>query len=1026
MSLVQTEKQYQKFIVDYLRDNNGFIEHTDKDYNCVYAFDNGLLLSFLYATQKEKMQKLEKMFKSEATDKILAAINAEITKKGSSLIYCLKNGVNVGNEHLDLMYTKPATTFNKKEWERYEKNMFSVIPEVNADVEKQERVDLVLFLNGIAIISVELKCNNAGQTYKDAVYQYRYERTPDKRLFLFKSGCLVHFAMDLNYVTMTTKLCGGASYFLPFNKGKTSVYNLKNGESIVETGDGNENREDDKFPACYMWEDIWTKDTLLDLISKFIFVERKEKKDNVTKKVTITESVIFPRYHQLRLLRKAVAHVTENLSNCNYLVQHSAGSGKTNTIAWLSHRLSTLHDAEEKQIFDTIIVVTDRCVVDNQLQKAVLSLDHVDGLIRVMDEDCTSKDLEGAINKGIKIIATTIQKFPNIKDSVKKFSSKRFAVIIDEAHSSTNGKNMEALVKSLNNVERVEGEGVDAIDIIENDLDQTGKAANVSMFAFTATPKPSTLQKFGTLNDNGKKEAFDLYSMKQAIEEGFILNVLENYIEYKTLYKIHKLIKDDPALSTAEAKKKIHKMAMLETTNIQQRTAIIIEHFRNTVLGTCLEGHEKAMVVTSSRKEAVEYKLAFDEYIKNNNYSDMETLVAFSGKVMLEDGNSTKSEYTEVGMNNKLKPLSPDETREKQAVTITEDNLPEYFDENECCRVLLVANKYQTGFDQKKLCAMYVMKRLSGIAAVQTLSRLNRICPPYDKRTYIVDFSNTIEEIQASFAPYYSRTILENPVSMEQLKEVEMDLRGYNVLDFNDIDECIEKTLEKKNAEALVSAKLNKVKIKIKQFDDDTQREIKTKIKRYVKYYSFLAQIVPLQSTEMHKLYLFLSWLIPYLKEGKGREGFDLKNKIKIDTFNQKKEREINKPKIEAKPGVKSSDPNAPLPVQDTKEKLSEIIKKMNEALGVSVDVDMASQSAMGVKEILEKDEDLKESALHNSREDFTAAYYDHLDDALVQGNADTKQFFHLLLKKPDLKKEIMGIFIDELYQKFRKEMDEE
>ena len=470
------------------------------------------------------------------------------------------------------------------------------------------------------------------------------------------------------------------------------------------------------------------------------------------------------------------------------------------------------------------------------------------------------------------------------------------------------------------------------------------------------------------------------------------------------MYKIHKLIKDDPSLNSVEAKKKIHKMAMLEKTNIQQRTAIIIEHFRNTVLGTCLEGHEKAMVVTASRKEAVEYKMYFDKYIAENNYTDMQTLVAFSGKVKHED-----NEYTEVGMNN-----------DGGKIKITEDNLPAYYDENESCRVLIVANKYQTGFDQKKLCAMYVMKTLNGIAAVQTLSRLNRICPPYDKKTYIVDFSNTINDIQNSFAPYYSRTVLENPVSLEQLKEVEMEIRGYNVLDFDDIDEAIEKTLEKKNAEALVSAKLNKVKIKIKQYDEDTQSEIKTKIKRYVKYYSFLAQCVPLQSTEMHKLYLFLSWLIPYLKEGRGKEGFDLKNKIKIDTFNQKKERETNKSKIEPKPGVTTSEPTTSVKTVDLREKLSEIIKKMNESLGVEVDVDMASQSAMGVKEILEKNEELRQSALHNSRENFTDAYYDHLDNALVQGSGDSEQFFNTLLNNEDFKKQIMGIFIDEIYQKFR------
>ncbi len=1018
MSLVQTEKEYQNYIVDYLKNENGFVVHDDNDFNTSFAFDNGLLLSFLYATQKKTMQDLEKIYKDNATSLVLSSINQEITKKGSSLIYCLKHGVQIGNHHLDLMYTKPATSFNKEEYERYTHNIFSVIPEVNADLDKKERVDLVLFLNGIAIMSVELKCNNSGQNYEDAIYQYRHDRTPAKRLFLFKAGCLVHFAMDLDYVSMTTKLDGEKTSFLPFNQGKKSIYNLKNGESIVETGDGNENREDGKFPACYMWEDIWKGDTILELISKFIFVERTEKRDAATKKTKISENLIFPRYHQLRLLRKTIAHVKDNLSSCNYLIQHSAGSGKTNSIAWLSHRLSSLHDNDEKQIFDTIIVVTDRCVVDNQLQRAVLSLDHQEGLIRVMNEDCSSSDLEKAINRGTKIIATTIQKFPYIKDSVKKFTSKRFAVIIDEAHSSTNGRNMEALVKSLNNVERVEdmeGDEVNAIDIVENQLDQTGKPENVSMFAFTATPKASTLQKFGTLNENGKKEAFDLYSMKQAIEEGFILDVLENYTEYKTLFKIHKLIKDDPSLDSAKAKKQIYKMAMNDETNIAQRTAVIIEHFRNTVLGTCLEGNEKAMVVTASRKEAVEYKLQFDKYIADHHYDDMKTLVAFSGKVTLD------KEYTEVGMNNHFQTrMLTAEPVESPRIKITEENLPDYFNDDEAYKVLIVANKYQTGFDQNKLCAMYVMKKLKGISAVQTLSRLNRICKPNEKKTYILDFSNTVEEITAAFAPYYSRTILDNPTSLEQLDEVKKDIITYNVFDFDDIEECIEKVLEKKDAQALVSAKLNKVKIKIGQYDEDSQREIKVKIKRYVKYYSFLCQCVPMQNTQMHKLYLFLSWLIPYLKEGKGKDGFDLKNKIKIDTFNQKKIKESSKIKVEPKPGVHSPDPNVPITVVDIKERLSEIIKKVNETNGIDLDVDIASKSALGVKEVLEKDAELKVSARHNSRDDFETAYYDHLNDALTKGDADSKKFFYMLLNNEDIKKEVMGIFIDEIYTKFR------
>ena len=401
----------------------------------------------------------------------------------------------------------------------------------------KERIDVVIFLNGLAIISFELKCNTAGQSYHDAIYQFRTERSPKTRLFLFKAGTLVNFAMDLEEVYMTTKLDGSATFFLPFNMG--------NGEGVT-AGAGNPIFED-KYSVSYMWEDILTKDTILDLISKFIFVEVKETVDGDTGKVKRSENLIFPRYHQLDVIRRVLADVRENLSFQNYLIQHSAGSGKTNSIAWLAHRLISLHDADNKIIFDNIVIVTDRVVVDRQLQRAIIGMEHKAGLIRVMDDKCNSNDLAIALNGNTKIIATTIQKFPFIVDAVKGLKTKRFAVIIDEAHSSTAGKDMAAVTKALGSGEQVE---VDMEDMITDEIRRNGKQANISIFAFTATPKPTTILLFGKLNTKGQREAFHVYSMKQAIEEGFILDVLQNYTEYETFYRLNKEVEDDPRCKT--------------------------------------------------------------------------------------------------------------------------------------------------------------------------------------------------------------------------------------------------------------------------------------------------------------------------------------------------------------------------------------------------------------------------------------------------------------------------------------------
>lgn len=445
--------------------------------------------------------------------------------------------------------------------------------------------------------------------------------------------------MDLNEVYMTTRLAGKGTYFLPFNMGKGSG---------VETGKGNPVFED-KYSVSYMWEDILSKDTLTELITRFVFIERHAERDEVTGKEREKENVIFPRYHQLDVIRKLLADVRVNHTTQNYLIQHSAGSGKTNSIAWLAHRLASFHDDNDNVVFDNVVIVTDRVVVDRQLQAAILGMEHKAGLIRVMDEKCSSADLAAALKGNTKIIATTIQKFPYIVGAVRGLKDKKFAVIIDEAHSSTAGKDMAAVSLTLGGgeVEIDEEAAPDVEDIIADEISRHGKQANVSVFAFTATPKPTTLELFGKMNAKGQKEAFHLYSMKQAIEEGFILDVLQNFTEYKTYYQINKEIADDPRCKTAEAKRQIARFVELHETNIAQRIEVIIEHFRTTVMKE-LGGRAKAMVVTKSRASAVKYHRAFQEYIAKKGYSDIKSLVAFSGKVKL-DGET--EEFTESSIN---------------------------------------------------------------------------------------------------------------------------------------------------------------------------------------------------------------------------------------------------------------------------------------------------------------------------------------------------------------------------------------
>jgi len=985
MNNILSEKEYQHFIMERLEKDNGYVIRKATSYDRLFAMDREMLFQFLNDTQPEAMDALRKIYKADLEDTIVSFINSEATKARGSLLALLKHGLEISNMKLELMYTKPAIDFNRELLAKYDKNIFSVMEEVWAS--DDERIDLVIFLNGIAIMSFELKCNAAGQSYQDAIYQYRVDRNPKTRLFWFKAGCLVNFAMDLEEVYMTTKLAGNATFFLPFNMG--------NGEG-VNAGAGNPTFED-KYSVSYMWEDILTKDTVLDLISKFIFIESKESEDELTGKKKTSENVIFPRYHQLDVIRRVLADVRENRTSQNYLIQHSAGSGKTNSIAWLAHRLTSLHDADNKIIFDNVIIVTDRVVVDRQLQKAIMGMEHKAGLIRVMDDKCNSADLAMALNGNTKIIATTIQKFPYIVDNVKGLKNKTFAVIIDEAHSSTAGKDMAAVTQSLGAGEQ---EYADAEDMITDEIRRNGKQANVSIFAFTATPKPTTIMLFGRLNKKGQREAFHVYSMKQAIEEGFILDVLQNYTTYDTFFQINKEIEEDPRCKTAEAKRQIARFVELHETNIAQRVEVIVEHFRTTVM-TELGGMAKAMVITASRQGAVKYRQAFEEYTKKKGYTDIHALVAFSGKVSLPDD---PTEYTEAGMNG-----------------FPEDRLPKEFDGD--YQVLLVANKYQTGFDQPKLCAMYVLKKLKGVSAVQTLSRLNRICPPFEKKTFVLDFVNTYEEITNAFAPFFTTTLLSNSVTPTAIYDLEAQIDAYAVLDPDDIERANE-LLYKPNISSKDKQKLTfyfkRSKNMIEQYDLLKQHEIVGNMRHFIRFYEFLLQVSCFEDVDLHKKYNFITYLLSYINIKHPGGGFNLDGKIKATNFVQKKAEEHTQSTLVAKPVVKLPTAESFGLTEAKEERLSQIIAEINSRTGKAYDNDVAVKAMLQIRDILMKSERLRTSAKNNTVQDFEFSYFDDIDDALIEGLEQNQDFFSLLLGNDEIKRQVLGIFTEEIYKSLR------
>lgn len=978
---------FQQWIIKDLKEKNGYIQRDAAQYDPRLAMDVELLWDFLMETQEETMDYLLKKLSKET---IINLINKEIVKGG--FLFALKEGVFIENKQLRLLYRKPATSFNEKAVKQYHANRLSVIEEVV--YEESDRIDLVIFINGLALFAIELKFNPSGQSVQDAIKQLK-GRNAKNRLFRFEQGVLASFAVDTLEVYMTTQLKGQETYFLPFNMGK--------GQGI-DMGSGNPHNPDG-FDTEYLWLDVMTKDSILQLIESFIFFE-------IDKKNPKKKTLIFPRYHQRRAVSRLLEDMRSNHTESNYLIQHSAGSGKTNTIAWLAHSLVSLHDEENNNIVDTVLIVTDRIVVDRQLQDAVKQIDHKNGVVKVMGDRETSSDLADAIAGNTKIIATTIHKFAQINQSdwmtVGNTANKKFAILIDEAHSSTTGSYMSSVSQVLTETD-TEGRTIDEVqevtvaDAIEQEIARTGKQANVSIIAFTATPKATTLQLFGTTQPDGSKAPFDVYSMKQAIEEGFILDVLNNYTTYKTYYRLNKAVEEDPELKTTIAKRKIAKFVELSDENIDQKIEIIMDHFISHDIMAELGGQGKAMIVTSGREAAVKYQLAFKKYFKEHSITSIGTMIAFSGKV-----NYLGSEYSESAMNG-----------------FKEDDLKDNFNTDDY-QILIVANKYQTGFNQPKLVAMYVDKKLRNVAAVQTLSRLNRIFRGYNKKTFILDFKNTYDDIRAAFAPYYRETILADTITPSDILDLDRKIEEYSILDNSVVHEFNQFLYQEKRSsreKQKMVALLNKGYDRIKRFDEKEQLSIKRVIRSFIRMYTFLIQATAYQNEMLHERYNYLQSLVKMIDVRLGGNDFTIADKIVVDYMKHKQTGYFtSSPELENDPELKLPKPNLTSITDEQEKRLSEILEEINEQLDLNIDPEVGISGAVSIRELLKKNARLKQSAHVNSREDFKFAFEEEIDNALTEGYSQSQDLFGALLNNETFKKRMANIFLNDVYKSLKEE----
>ena len=1010
---MHTEENFENEIEHSLLTEGGYQQGFAKDYEKSTALFPADAVAFIQTTQPKLWARLEMLFKDKAQDELIKALNQELNIKGS--LHVLRNGFRVANRTAKMAYFAPNSTLNETSQQQYDANIVKITRQVIT--EYNERIDMVISVNDIPVSTIELKneMSATGWTVEDAKYQYRKERNPQGKLFEFKKRALVHFAVDTQEVYMTTKLEGENTRFLPFNRG-------------FNDGKGNPPVENDVRTA-YLWREVLRKDSLMELIGRFLHLSREERKirtDSGFRYIT-SESMIFPRFHQLDAVRKLIAHTKTYGAGKNYLIQHSAGSGKSNTIAWLAHHLASLHNAEDEKIFNSVIIVTDRVVLDRQLQETVAQFEQTDGVVQKIDKD--THQLTAALAANVPIVITTIQKFPYVMHSIQTKAKhgehisldtegKRFAVIVDEAHSSQTGETAGELRQVLNKsgieaaiaaefLDLDEDEQAD-IEVQKNILREQFKRSrqdNLSFFAFTATPKWKTLALFDEPNEQGETP-FHSYSMKQAIEEGFILDVLANYATYKQYFRLLRTADSDIELPKHKAKKELMRFVNLHPSVISQKVEIIIEHFQS-VTRHKIGGYAKAMVVTSSREAAVRYKLAFDEYIAEKGYEGIKSLVAFSGKVILPE--QTEKEYSEPSMNGGIK----------------ETELPEQFDSDNY-QVLLVADKYQTGFDQPLLHTMFVDKVLSGVQAVQTLSRLNRTAKGKED-TFVLDFVNDHEAIYDAFKPYYQRTALGDIPSDEKLASLGNTLDKWKIYTQNDIDEFANiwfsgRTTPTNSEHKRLNAVIDKAIEKYKHISDDPehneeqQKLFKSQLQSYLNLYLFVSQILPYADSIHEKRYVYLKALMMKLPRGKQSEKLDLSKMAILQYYRLQQigEGSIKLNEGEAEPQKGSTDVGTGQ--VSLTEELDKLIKELNEAF--TTEFTLADQLFFeSVEKFARENPDIVDAAYNNPLSSFMDYFNTKIDDLLVGLFEQFGESVAKVLNNPQIKHKVCRRLAKQIYE---------
>jgi len=993
------ERQFQIEIVQHLTSNN-YVEGDASGYDRELALFPQDISDYIKATQPQAYAKMQKR-EGTKTDEVLCKFVAKEMDKHGSLHY-LRNELKYIGSKFKLCQFKPEL-HNPDTQAKYDANILRVVQEVITKSGK-ERIDLVLFLNGIPIVTMELKTDFT-QNVHDAINQYMYDRpAKGEALLEFKRRALVHFAVSTDEVYMSTKLAGKKTFFLPFNKGKTD-------------GSAGNPPNPNGYATAYLWEEVLQRDSILNIIARYIHLEVKEKEDHQGKK-SKSETLIFPRYHQLDVVRKLLSDTKAKGAGNHYLIQHSAGSGKSNSIAWLAHQLSSLHNDEEASVFDSVIVITDRTVLDNQLQETIASFEHKDGVVvgisREGSHESKSTQLADALERGAKIIITTIQTFPFVLDAIQErttLKDKSYAIIADEAHSSQTGSTAKQLREVLTAEQIEEGVELSAEEIITASLESRSASESLSFYAFTATPKTKTLEMFGVLpkpdeaaSETNKPQAFHLYTMKQAIEEGFILDVLQGYTTYKLFYKLeHSKPSKDVEVESKRAKVKIAKWLNIHPHNIAQKIEIICEHFK-THVAQLLDGQAKAMVVTSSRQAAVRYKLAFDAYIKEHKLANMQAMVAFSGKIT-DDIEGREKEYTEANMNQNLR------GREMRKA----------FDSNDY-QVMLVANKFQTGFDQPKLCAMYVDKKLGGVDCVQTLSRLNRTYAGKEQ-TFVLDFFNETADIKEAFEPYYHATAIEDVSDPNMVYDLQTKLEASTIFTQMEVENYAKAFFDPKGTQASMSSAIKpaadrykvryrqalekiqgiKASLKLaKQHKDDKDMHnceldlkeanedkdaldiFKKDLITFVRMYEFLSQIVDYADEELLKLWAFVKALIPNLKTIVENDPIDISS-IEMTHYKLHKQKTDNIGLSGDDSALAPIKPGEAMAHDPEKELLSEIVGQMNSLFEGELSDDDMLNYARTIKDKVMENEKVIHQVNNNTKEQaMMGGFAEAINDAVI------------------------------------------